>query len=231
MVFFKSSRKRSAGMVVLLAAISASAMAGPIGAAGDIYVIGSADYGIPVATTAVIQYDGATGQRVGSFTPLSGGQFNGMVWGPNGNLFTSRMASTGNWQIREFDGQTGAFLQDVITYSVGDFSAAKGMAFGPDGDLYVGDFFKGTVTRYDGTSYAVKATTAPSEIGTPNGMRFAPDGRLLVISGGFNEVRAFDVSTGGVVPTGTFATITGAAQPQDLTFGPHGNLFVSKGAF
>jgi WD40 repeat protein len=234
MANFSSSRKRSAslagGLVALLTAFSGTAIAGPTGAVGDIYVIGATDLGFGFESPAVLQYDGQTGELVGSFASRVGGQFNGMTWGTNGNLFTSWQGSFGRWRIREFNGQTGEFIQDVVTYNVGDFSAGKGLTFGADGDLYVGDWAKGTINRYDGTTFALKTSTTAGGIGTPNGMRFAPDGHLMVISGGSNQVREYDVSGGGIADAGVFATITGSIQAQDLTFGPNGNLFVARGA-
>ncbi len=234
MAIFRSSRKRSGamagGLVALLTALSGTAIAGPTGAVGDIYVIGATDLGFGFASPSILQYDGQTGELVGSFASRVGGQFNGMVWGPNGNLYTSWQGGNGRWRIREFNGQTGEFIQDVVNYNVGDFSVGKGLTFGADGDLYVGDFFKGQINRYDGTTFALKSSTAVGEIGTPSGMRFAPDGHLLAISGGFNEVREYDVSGGGIDFVGVFATVDGAIQPQDMAFGPNGNLFVSRGA-
>jgi hypothetical protein len=214
----------------LALSVCGSAAAGPIGAVGDSYVIGSINQGLGFESPAVLQYDGATGDLVGSFATRPGGQFNGMTWGPNGNLYTSHQGNFGNWRIQEYDGQTGAFIQNVVNYTVGDFSAAKGLAFGPDDDLFVGDWAKGTINRYDGTTYALEASTPLSTIGTPNGMRFAPNGNLLVVGGGFNEVREFDVSGGGISDMGVFASVAGGVQPQDLTFGPNGNLFVGHGA-
>jgi len=203
------------------------AAAGPIGAVGDDYVLGFADVDntIPV----VLQYDGATGDLVGTFATRASGQYNGMTWGPNGNLFTSHQSTFGSWRIQEYDGLTGAFLGNRVIYNAGDFSAGKGLAFGPDGDLFVGDWAKGTINRYDGATYALEASTPLNAIGTPNGMRFAPNGHLLVISGGFNNVRDFDVSGGGISDMGVFANIVGGVQPQDMTFGPNGSLFVALG--
>jgi len=217
----------------LFVTLSGPAIAGPVGAAGDIYVIGNADLGLGFASPAILQYDGATGDLVGNFATRNGGQYNGMTWGPNGNLYATFFGNFGNWRIQEYDGQTGAFIQNVVIHSSSgpsDFSVGKGLAFGPDGDLYVGDWYYGTITRYDGTTFAPKVTTEAGGIGTPNGMRFAPNGNLLVASGGFNTVEEYNVAGGGLQPLGTFATTSGSQQAQDLTFGPNGNLFVALGA-
>jgi len=222
----------AAGMLfvlVVLGALAVPAVAGPIGAAGDIYVIGKTEIISGFGSPAVLQYDGETGDLVGPFASFVYSGFMGMAWGPNGNLYITNWVTYGNWMIQEYDGQTGAYIQDVVTHNTGDQSVAKGITFGPDGDLYRGDWYYGTITRYDGTTFAEKHVTPLSGIGTPNGMRFAPNGNLLVVSGGFNTVEEYDVRDGIITPIGTFASNPGSIQSQDLTFGPNGNLFVGLG--
>ena len=228
------SRARTAGATLAaLAALSCLSMASPMGAIGDegdIYVIAGADVGFGPGSPAVLQYDGATGTFVGVFASKIGGQFNGMAWGPNGNLYTSHMLNTSRWRIAEFDGTTGAFVQNVldITSTTGA-TVAKGVAFGPDGDMYVGDFWNHLVTRYDGITFAVKAVTTQI-VGTPSGMHFAPNGNLYVLSGGFNRIYEYDVSGNGIVEINQLDLMPGAAQPQDFAWGPNGNIFVSRGS-
>ena len=215
----------------LAIALGGAATAGPIGAVGDIYVVGTWTNAAGLTSTTVVQYDGPTGDFVGRFAVRDFGRFIGMAWGPNGNLFTSHAGETsGNWSIAEFDGQTGAFIQNVVDVQNGGFSIAKGLAFGPDGDLYVGDFFAQRIIRYDGTTFIEKSSTPTNEIvGTPNGMHFAPNGNLFVLSGGFNAIKEYNVSDGGVEFMGIFAEIPGSSQPQDFTWGPNGNIFITRG--
>lgn len=221
----------SAIVSVALAGLSFASPLGNPGDAGDIYVIASADIGFGPDSPAVLQYDGATGSFVGKFAAKNAGQFNGMTWGPNGNLYTTHMLSTNRWRVAEFDGTTGTFIQNVIDFTAtgGNLSIAKGLVFGPDGDLYVGNFWDHSVTRYDGVTFAIKATTSIT-IGTPSGMHFAPNGELWVLSGGFNSIRRYDVSGNGITDLGDFATVPGTVQPQDFTWGPNGNVFVGRGS-
>ncbi len=170
------------GMMLLVILIG-TASAGPVGAEGDIYVIGHYLGDFPFYSPAVLQYDGQTGELVGPFATAVFGNFMGMAWGPNGNLYLTLMMSTGNWKINEYNGETGEFISTVIAHSAGDFNLAKGLTFGPSGDLYVGNFWLGNITRYDGTTFEVKASTHVGEIGTPSGMLFNLDGELLVVSG------------------------------------------------
>jgi streptogramin lyase len=220
-------RRYGAVALVLGLAFSfcAPAVAGLIGAVGDVYV-GSNGGGI-------FQYDGATGAFVGVFASVPGTTFLGQAWGPDGDLYAAgtSQAGFGNWDVFHFDGNTGALLGTVVSYHVGDFSLGKCITFGPDGDLYLDDWAKFQIQRYDGTDFSAKASYqgAPGVLGTPNGMTFTADGRLLVISGGAQQVVQFDTSADGVSLIGPFAGPFSAAQAQDLTFGPNGNLFVSGG--
>ena len=227
----KKDKKHKASMrrgAMLAIAFSGVAAAGPIGAVGDIYVVASTSSSAPV----VLQYDGPTGALEGTFATRGGGQFNGITWGPNGNLFTSQqIGGAGRWRIAEFDGETGAFIQNVIDVQNAGFSVAKGLVFGPDGDLFVGDFFRGRVARYDGTTFQEVASTPDGSIGTPSGMHISPEGNLMVLSGGNNLIREYNISDGGIDSMGDFVSIIpGAIQPQDFTWGPNGNMFITLGS-
>jgi hypothetical protein len=219
------------GGAVLAMAFSGLAMAGPIGAEGDIYIIGSWINANGFTAPAVVQYDGPTGDFVTRFAFRNGGQFNGMTWGPNGNLFTSQqLGGAGRWRIAEFDGETGVFIQNVIDVQNAGFSVAKGLTFGPDGDLFVGDFFRGRVARYDGTTFQEIASTGDNTIGTPSGMHIAPNGNLMVLSGGNNLIKEYDISSDGISAVGVFNDLPGVVQPQDFTWGPNGNIYVTGGS-
>ncbi len=206
-------------------------LGGPIGAVGDVYVSDGDQ-------TGIFQYDGVTGD----FVPgSSGGYFAGrsprvswgQAWGPDGSLYVANMGIPGRWFVDKFDGNTGAWMATVLSWTANpDGYIKKGLVFGPDGDLYVGDWFNARVDRYAAGTFAWKAgytNGAGGPLGTPNGMTFAPNGELLVISGGYNTVLRFDTSGDGVNLLGAFASLPNAQQPQDLSFGPNGNLFVSGG--
>ena len=231
----KKSMNKKTGLiasVALLGSFSGLAMAGPVGAEGDLYIVGSWINNNGFTAPQVAQFDGATGDYVTRFASRNGGQINGLTWGPNGNLYVSHQrGGAGRWRITEFDGTTGAFVQNVIDIENGGFSVAKGLVFGPDGDLFVGDFFRGRVARYDGTTFQEIASTPDGSIGTPSGMHISPEGNLMVLSGGNNLIREYDISGGGINSMGDFtANIPGATQPQDFTWGPNGNVFITLGS-
>jgi DNA-binding beta-propeller fold protein YncE len=154
---------------------------------GNLYV-GSA------LTNAVLRYDGKTGAFLGVFA--SGGGLNGpngMLFGPDGSLYVAslnfdvphNMEYPG--AVLRYDGKTGAFIDAFVPPDParnGGLQRTAGLAFGPDGDLYVssGDLMpKGSVLRYDGKTGAFKSIfVAPGKPDEPFGVVFGPDGDLYV---------------------------------------------------
>ena len=218
-------------LAVLAATLTVpAALAGAMGSPGNLFVATQEPFLPGFNRFVIMEFDGQTGAPVGTFATTWNRQIMGMAWGPNGNLFVTSLTSlAGEWDIREFDGTTGQEIAVRYTHpNPGEFSAGKGLAFGPDGDLFVGDWGKGEVLRIDGTTFQVEASV--SGIGTPNGMTFAPDGKLMVISGGAQGVYQFDVSGGGLTNLGLLGTYPGSSQPAALDFGPNGNIFLTGGS-
>lgn len=99
----------------------------------------------------------------------------------------------------------------------------EGPATGPDGTLYVVNFAReGTIGRVDGNGTARLFVSLPSgSIG--NGIRFAPDGRMLVAD--YKGHRILAVSPAGKITT--YANLPGAHQPNDITVAPNGLVYAS----
>jgi len=224
-------RGLNAAVIALILAVGyvGAAAGNELGAIGDLYTNGDNGDG----TESIYQYDGVTGATVGVFTPYGGAGIGGMAWGPDGNLYAISGISPTRWNLTKIDGNTGAKLGNVISYNDPTTpSAAKGIAFGPDGDLYLGDWYQHRIDRYEAGSFTLKASyqAVPGDsLGTPNYMTWAPNGNLMVVSGGWDSVLEFDTANDGVNLLGVFSTLPGVQQPQDLAYGPNGNLFVSGG--
>lgn len=98
----------------------------------------------------------------------------------------------------------------------------EGMAFGPDGRLYVADSLAKTIVRYDVSTG--QSQVFASGFSQPNGVAFAPNGDLFVADQGGGTV--WRVSPAGV--RNSFSTAI--FSPVALAFNGADDLFVSNGA-
>lgn len=168
-------------------AITIAAISGaPVAFAGSIFITsrdgGGAD---------LYQYS-STGTLI---TTLPGNGLNngqGVTIGPNGNLF---VANEGGKSVLQYDSVTGAFINifALTTKSAGP------IAFGTDGNLYVGE--GETIRRYDGTTGGLIGTFASGQsMSSASGIAFDAGGNLYVSDGVMGFVKKFD-STGAFVST------------------------------
>ncbi|MGD8576276.1 MAG: DUF4347 domain-containing protein, partial [Thiohalophilus sp.] len=152
--------------------------------------------------------------------------------GQDGNLYVT------NWngaaaKVAQFDPTTGAYLGDFVTSTDnGGMGRAAGLAFGPDGNLYVASTDTDEVLRFDGTTGAyLDVFVSSGTVNGPEGLVFGPDGNLYV--GGYNDdfIYKFDGTTGNLLLTFDTQSAGGdnnLSAPEDITFGPDGNLYVAS---
>jgi|HubBroStandDraft_1064217.scaffolds.fasta_scaffold02493_2 sugar lactone lactonase YvrE len=133
-------------------------------------------------------------------------------------------------------GTANTTLEDVVSFSaftgapkldIANNGITSGVAFGPDGNLYVADDTHGTVLRFNPVTGAAMGTlvSAGSGLSQPNGMTFGSDGNLYV-SDFANGVVKFNGSTGAFMaanPNGPAGALWGF----DVKYGPDGNIYVS----
>jgi streptogramin lyase len=110
-----------------------------------------------------------------------------------------------------------------VTFTKLTMQMPQGIAFGPDGDLYVADIAGRSLLRFDGQSGDFKMFLRQNDPNfIPYGVAFGPDGNLYVSNQFGGAVERFDVRTGNGL--GTFVANWGI--PSGLAFGPDLNLYV-----
>lgn len=109
-------------------------------------------------------------------------------------------------------------------FSITGVPGARGVAVGPDGNIYVSSNTANDVKQYDalGNFLGVFATTAVSN---PREIEFGADGNLYVVNNTGNTITRYD-STGAQIG-GVFAT-TGISNPQGLAVDTLGNFYVAN---
>jgi len=108
----------------------------------------------------------------------------------------------------------------ILTPFAHDIVNPTGMAFGPDGDLYIS-------SRFDGQVYRVTAEGSSRvfarDLGVATGVAFDPEGYLYV---GDREGTIYRVNRQGV--GSTFATLAPSVAAFHLAFDSQGNLYVTN---
>ncbi|MCP5143382.1 MAG: DUF4347 domain-containing protein [Gammaproteobacteria bacterium] len=168
----------------------------------------------------VNQYGGYDGTLAGSFAPSTDGIAGhaNIVVMPTGNYLVSGVDS-GN--IVEYQ-PNGALVGDFVAAVDTHLANPGGLAYGPDGNLYVADYGAGKVVRFDGTTGAFIDDFVASGLSNPLGLEFGPDGKLYVANRGSAGVLRYDAGSGALDAGFVVGSISNA---EDLTFGPDGNIY------
>jgi DNA-binding beta-propeller fold protein YncE len=103
--------------------------------------------------------------------------------------------------------------------SGGGLDRPWGMAFGPDGNLYVSSVGTDSVLRYRGTTGEfIDVFATGGGLNSPKGLAFGRDGNLYVTSYETDNVLRYDGETGAFMDV--FASGGGLDGPTFLTFSP-----------
>jgi hypothetical protein len=138
-----------------------------------------------------------------------------------------------NQEVLRFDWASQTYQPFVAPHS-GGMTDLAGLAFGPDGNLYLATASQSSILEFDGTTGTFLGTYVAAGAGGlhwAGGIRFAPDGDLYVCSTRSNQILKYEgpTSPDGVQPgqfLGVFAN-TQHTSPFNFDFGPGGNVYVS----
>jgi len=144
----------------------------------------------------------------------------------SGDLYVANIRSN---EVSVFDGQTGTLKRVLVPAASGVLKGPTGIAFGPDGNLYVASSQSNQIFRYNpDTGESLGAFVEEDGLTMPFSLIFGPDGDLYVSSGRDNVVRHYNGRTGEFVSIA--AADTALKQPIGLAFGPDGMLYVVNSA-
>lgn len=175
---------------------------------GFLYVIESTD-------NEVTKFD-ADGNLVASFGASFIDGTGLMTFGADGRLY---VVSLNNRKLLMFN--TAGVKVGEIDLSA-DMTVPAGIAIGPDGHIYIGDWNDGVIDEYDPSGLHLRELG--SNLGQPVGMRFGPNGRLYVACQISASIRVLDELGAQVDQIGAGSTLS---FPYDCTFGPDGHLWVT----
>jgi hypothetical protein len=149
--------------------------------------------------------------------------------------------------IPRYDESTGAFVDTLVPKASGGLDNSVGMILGPDHNLYVSNHLQpinngngqtSSVLRFDGATGTFLGVVADSsQVSSPRGIVFGPDGNLYVAEGeGPGTVLRFDGKTGAFMDDFVATSSGGLSHPTSMVFGPDGkndgklDLYVGNGA-
>ncbi len=170
-------------------------------------------------SSAVLEFDSATGAFAGVFVASGAGGLTGpygLTFGPNGNLFVT----SSRHSVLEYSGMDGSFVGTFVDQGSGGLEEPRGLAFKPDGNLLVASHNTDEVIEYDAVGELVGVF---NDSVTPTGawgVRIGPNGNVFVVPNtGTKRIREYDVTTGRYIRSFIRGT-TGLLSPTALAFRP-----------
>jgi DNA-binding beta-propeller fold protein YncE len=228
--FFSSSVRRVGGplsagagtSVVFAQPVARRPWGLAFGPDGALYVANQA------GSPAIVKISGPFSSTPGVIeTFVADGAFYDLAFGADGTLYAG-----GAGAVLRYD-MVSHQLIDTFTrgYTLGEI---HGIAFGPDGDLYVSNFdsSRGEIVRFDGMTGAFAGIAVANGRGglhEPWKLAFTPSGDLLVANFGVGDssILRFTPRSGRLIANAAFIKRDGM-EPLYLAIGPDRNIYVSS---
>jgi DNA-binding beta-propeller fold protein YncE len=188
---------------------------------------------------AILRYHGETGRFIDTLVKQGGelvcAEGDGII-GPDGNLYVTnfnpgRIDRFGQSRdsVLRYNPNTGDFLGAFVAPSP-QLEGPHGLAFGPDGNLYVSTRFTDSILRYNGrTGDFMGVFVEPGAGGLDDADRMVfKDDHLYVVSLENAAILRYEARTGRFVDVFVRPGSGGLSRPHDLLFGPDGDLYVSS---
>jgi sugar lactone lactonase YvrE len=126
--------------------------------------------------------------------------------------------------VRLYNTASGGFLQSLGT----ELGQIQGIAFAPNGDIYVSDGFNNKITRYNANGQLIGTLVHdPNKVNMDGtqGLAFGPDGMLYVGSFWNSRILKYHPTTGAFL--GIFFQGGVFDKPMNMVFRPDGILYVA----
>ncbi len=185
--------------------------------------------------TQLFQFDAITGmfeRTLGDGFSLFVGA--GTIVGPDGLLY---VVGDSTFNVERYDPETGQFVDEFIADN-GDLNNPTGMAFGPNGNLFIASTgVTNSILEFDGVTGQLIGPFVgsgplegrPAGLTGPVQLTFHSDGFLYVSDTFTNEILRFDANTGAYVDAFVSAADNGGLLgPGGFTIGPDGHLYVAS---
>ena len=127
--------------------------------------------------------------------------------------------------------ETIRFIDTVIQSESGGLNGARGLRYGPDGNLYLNSTMPSAVLRYDVTTGSFIdrfAETPGSDFEWFKDIQFGPDGNLYVSGNASDSILRFDGLSGAFIDVFVSEGAGGLDVLRSLNFGPDNNLYVAS---
>lgn len=122
----------------------------------------------------------------------------------------------------------GDFISEFVASGAGGLVAPSGLAFGPDGNLYVSDNASSQILRYSADGTFIDVFASDPQLNGPNDLVFRGDDLFVSLwnnAGNMGGVARVNATTG--VVEDTFGTGSGRRM-HAIAFGDDGNLYASS---